>query len=157
SPMPQQDASAKQTVATAKTLRPRQHALAPPDADRFGQDWTLSIIERTRSPCIGRGVDVPGGRSNCNRPVTARRDGQETPGMLWPFNSFRGPDRSPAPTIEAIYGMIVTRVRKPVFYRDFGVPDTVEGRFDLLLLHLWMVLRRLRTAEGGVEPAQALF
>ena len=77
--------------------------------------------------------------------------------MLWPFNYFRRPDRSPAPSIEAIYGMIVTRVRKPVFYRDLGVPDTVEGRFDLLLLHLWMVLRRLRTAEGGVEPAQALF
>ncbi|HTO67199.1 MAG TPA: ubiquinol-cytochrome C chaperone family protein [Bradyrhizobium sp.] len=77
--------------------------------------------------------------------------------MLWPFNYFRRPDRSPAPTIEVIYGMIVTRVREPVFYRDLGVPDTVDGRFDLLLLHLWMVLRRLRTAEDGMEPAQALF
>jgi cytochrome b pre-mRNA-processing protein 3 len=77
--------------------------------------------------------------------------------MLWPFNYFRRPDASPAPTIEVIYGMIVTRVREPVFYRDFGVPDTVDGRFDLLLLHLWMVLRRLRAAENGMEPAQALF
>jgi cytochrome b pre-mRNA-processing protein 3 len=77
--------------------------------------------------------------------------------MLWPFNYFRRPDMSPAPTIEVIYGMIVTRVREPVFYRDFGVPDTVDGRFDLLLLHLWMVLRRLRAAENGMEPAQALF
>ena len=77
--------------------------------------------------------------------------------MLWPFNYFRRPDASPAPTIEVIYGMIVTRVREPVFYRDLGVPDTVDGRFDLLLLHLWMVLRRLRAAENGMEPAQALF
>ena len=77
--------------------------------------------------------------------------------MLWPFNYFRRPDTSPAPTIGVIYGMIVTRAREPVFYRDLGVPDTVDGRFDLLLLHLWMVLRRLRTSEGGMEPAQALF
>ena len=77
--------------------------------------------------------------------------------MLWPFSYFRRPDPSAAPTIEVIYGMIVTRVREPVFYRDLGVPDTVDGRFDLLLLHLWMVLRRLRTTEDGKEPAQALF
>jgi cytochrome b pre-mRNA-processing protein 3 len=39
-----------------------------------------------------------------------------------------------------------------------GVPDTVNGRFDLLLLHLWLLLRRLRTvAQGGAELSQALF
>jgi cytochrome b pre-mRNA-processing protein 3 len=77
--------------------------------------------------------------------------------MLWPFNYFRRPDLALTPTIEVIYGMIVTQAREPVFYRDLGVPDTVDGRFDLLLLHLWMVLRRLRTTEDGMEPAQALF
>ena len=53
--------------------------------------------------------------------------------------------------------MIVTQAREPLFYRDFGVPDTVNGRFDLLLLHLWMVLRRLRGKCGGCRLAQALF
>jgi cytochrome b pre-mRNA-processing protein 3 len=77
--------------------------------------------------------------------------------MLWPFNHFRRPRVSPSGTIEAIYGMIVTQTREPLFYRDLGVPDTVDGRFDLLLLHLWMVLRRLRAARDGMEPAQALF
>jgi cytochrome b pre-mRNA-processing protein 3 len=38
-----------------------------------------------------------------------------------------------------------------------GVPDTVDGRFDLLVLHLWMVLRRLRPVEGGAALCQALF
>jgi cytochrome b pre-mRNA-processing protein 3 len=77
--------------------------------------------------------------------------------MLWPFNHFRK-SRMPAQgTIEAIYGMIVTQAREPLFYRDLGVPDTVEGRFDLLLLHLWMVLRRLRVVEGGAVLCQALF
>ncbi|MFT4117397.1 ubiquinol-cytochrome C chaperone family protein [Bradyrhizobium sp.] len=77
--------------------------------------------------------------------------------MLWPFNHFRKPRLAPPGTIEAIYGMIVTQAREPMFYRDLGVPDTVNGRFDLLLLHLWLLLRRLRTAQGGTELSQALF
>jgi cytochrome b pre-mRNA-processing protein 3 len=77
--------------------------------------------------------------------------------MLWPFNHFRKPRLAPRGTIEAIYGMIVTQAREPVFYQDLGVPDTVNGRFDLLLVHLWMILRRLRQVEGGAEAAQALF
>jgi cytochrome b pre-mRNA-processing protein 3 len=77
--------------------------------------------------------------------------------MLWPFRHFRKPRLAPRGTIEAIYGTIVTQAREPIFYQDLGVPDTVNGRFDLLLLHLWLVLRRLRTVEGGIELSQALF
>ena len=77
--------------------------------------------------------------------------------MLWPFNHFRKPRLAPRGTIEAIYGMIVTQAREPLFYRDFAVPDTVNGRFDLLLLHLWMVLRHLRTLPEGTELSQVLF
>jgi cytochrome b pre-mRNA-processing protein 3 len=77
--------------------------------------------------------------------------------MLWPFNQFRKPRLAPRGTIEAIYGMIVTQAREPLFYRDLAVPDTVNGRFDLLLLHLWMVLRHLRTLPGGAGLSQALF
>lgn len=76
--------------------------------------------------------------------------------MLWPFNHFRKPRLTPAGTIEAIYGMIVTQAREPIFYRDLGVPDTVNGRFDLLLLHLWLLLRRLRTIQGLPYGATAL-
>jgi cytochrome b pre-mRNA-processing protein 3 len=76
--------------------------------------------------------------------------------MRWPFNRFRRLRLSPSDTIEAIYGMIVTQAREPLFYRDLGVPDTVDGRFDLLLLHLWIVLRRLRASADRVEPARAL-
>ncbi|MFL6792865.1 MAG: ubiquinol-cytochrome C chaperone family protein [Bradyrhizobium sp.] len=77
--------------------------------------------------------------------------------MLWPFNHFRKPRIPPRGTIETIYGMIVTQAREPFFYRDLGVPDTVNGRFDLLLMHLWLTLRRLKSAEGGVGLSQALF
>jgi cytochrome b pre-mRNA-processing protein 3 len=77
--------------------------------------------------------------------------------MLWPFNHFRKPRTPLRGTIEAIYGMIVTRAREPSFYRDLAVPDTVNGRFDLLLLHLWLVLRRLKSVEGGAALSQGLF
>ena len=77
--------------------------------------------------------------------------------MLWPFNHFRKPRIAPPGTIEAIYGMIVTQAREPLFYRDLGVPDTVNGRFDLLLLHLWLVLRRLKSVRSGTVLSQALF
>jgi cytochrome b pre-mRNA-processing protein 3 len=77
--------------------------------------------------------------------------------MLWPFNHFRKPRLPPRGTIEAIYGMIVTQAREPLFYRDLAVPDTVNGRFDLLVMHLWILLRALRGREGGAELSQALF
>ena len=77
--------------------------------------------------------------------------------MLWPFNHFRKPRIAPPGTIEAIYGMIVTQAREPLFYRDLAVPDTVNGRFDLVLLHLWLVLRRLKSAGSGTALSQALF
>jgi cytochrome b pre-mRNA-processing protein 3 len=77
--------------------------------------------------------------------------------MLWPFNHFRKPRNPSRGTIEAIYGMIVTQAREPLFYRDLSVPDTVNGRFDMLVLHLWMVLRRLKSIKGGVGLSQTLF
>jgi cytochrome b pre-mRNA-processing protein 3 len=48
-----------------------------------------------------------------------------------------------------LYGAIVAQTRLPLFYREFGVPDTLEGRFVLLSLHLFAVLHRLKT-EGTV-------
>ena len=77
--------------------------------------------------------------------------------MLWPFNHFRKPRLAPSGTIEAIYGMIVTQAREPLISRDLGVPDTVNGRFDLVLLHLWLVLGRLKSAASGRALSQALF
>jgi cytochrome b pre-mRNA-processing protein 3 len=68
--------------------------------------------------------------------------------ILRPFR--RGADNS---TIAALYGMIVTQARSPAFYADYGVPDTVEGRFDLIVLHLVLLLRRLAREDG---PARGL-
>ena len=45
--------------------------------------------------------------------------------------------------IHALYGMIVAQARAGAFYTDYGIPDTLEGRFELIVLHLVLVLRRL--------------
>lgn len=64
--------------------------------------------------------------------------------------------RRPARTIDALYGAIVAQARAPAFYAQMGVPDTVSGRFDMVLLHVVLVLRRLRRGEAGErERAQA--
>jgi cytochrome b pre-mRNA-processing protein 3 len=61
------------------------------------------------------------------------------------------PWRPGASSTEKLYGAIVAQARLPVFYRSFGVPDTLEGRFTLLALTLFAVLHRLNRAgdEGG--------
>lgn len=47
------------------------------------------------------------------------------------------------------------QARNPKFYAEYGVSDTVDGRFDLLVLHAWMILDALQT-KGELELAQAL-
>lgn len=54
-------------------------------------------------------------------------------------------------TIERLYGVIVAQARTPLFYAAWGAPDTIEGRFDVLTLHVWLVNRRL--AATGPEGA----
>lgn len=48
---------------------------------------------------------------------------------------------------EELYGVIVAQARLPIFYQRFGVPDSLEGRFVMLSLHLFAVLHRLK-GEG---------
>jgi len=50
---------------------------------------------------------------------------------------------------------LATQARLPVFYEILGVADTIDGRFDLLALHAWLVLDRL-VAQGEQALAQDL-
>jgi cytochrome b pre-mRNA-processing protein 3 len=61
-------------------------------------------------------------------------------------------------TIDAVYGAIVAQARLPVFYLTYGVPDTVEGRFDMIVLHLVLLFRRLAREPKEVRSlAQGVF
>jgi cytochrome b pre-mRNA-processing protein 3 len=57
-----------------------------------------------------------------------------------------------------LYAGIVEQARQPEFFVACGLPDTVDGRFDLLVLHVFLVMHRLK--QDRVETAelsQALF
>jgi cytochrome b pre-mRNA-processing protein 3 len=74
--------------------------------------------------------------------------------MIFPL--FRRQPRGPD-TISTLYGMIVAQARLPCFYRDYAVADTVNGRFDLLVLHLAMVLDRLAQEPALQGLGQGVF
>ena len=54
-----------------------------------------------------------------------------------------------------LYDGLVSRAREAVFFADFGVADSIDGRFDLLVFHAWIVLAELQ-ARGGDLQAQGL-
>ena len=57
-----------------------------------------------------------------------------------------------------LYGRIVEQARRPAFYAECGVPDTIDGRFDMIVLHAVLVLRRLRReGEEGRALGQETF
>lgn len=57
---------------------------------------------------------------------------------------------------QCLYNMLVAHARSPVFYHDYGVKDTVDGRFDLLVLHFALVIRRLNTDKKNHKALQEL-
>jgi cytochrome b pre-mRNA-processing protein 3 len=61
-------------------------------------------------------------------------------------------------SITSLYGTIVAQARAAPFYRNYGVPDTVNGRFEMVVLHTVLVLRRFESEPAPLrELGQALF
>lgn len=48
---------------------------------------------------------------------------------------------------DKLYGSIVAQARQPAFYSHLGVPDSLEGRYEMIVLHLFLAMERLQ-AEG---------
>ena len=58
----------------------------------------------------------------------------------------------------ALYARAVEQARTPALYAELGAPDTVEGRFELYSLHVYLILERLKgQGRPAAETAQALF
>jgi cytochrome b pre-mRNA-processing protein 3 len=56
-----------------------------------------------------------------------------------------------------LYDAIVAQSRAEPFYRELGISDTLQGRFELIVLHMFLVLNRLqREGRAGRNIAQAL-
>jgi cytochrome b pre-mRNA-processing protein 3 len=66
--------------------------------------------------------------------------------------------RPRADAASALYEAIVAQSRRAVFYTEYCVPDSVDGRFDLIVLHQALLVRRLgREQEPGRVLAQEVF
>ncbi len=56
----------------------------------------------------------------------------------------------------ALYSQIVAQARRAEFYTACGVPDTLDGRFEMVVLHTFLVLHQLKRLDAE-DLAQALF
>jgi cytochrome b pre-mRNA-processing protein 3 len=74
--------------------------------------------------------------------------------MIFPL--FRRPHGGDS--IERLYGAIVAQARDPGFYAELGVPDTVGGRFEMIVLHVVLFFRRVRREPNPTKAlGQAVF
>jgi cytochrome b pre-mRNA-processing protein 3 len=72
------------------------------------------------------------------------------------FTWFRQPARLDHTAAE-LYGAVVAQARNPAFYAEGGIPDTAEGRYELIVLNLFLVLERLkRTGQGAEDLSRSL-
>ena len=72
------------------------------------------------------------------------------------FRLFRKSEQEE--TADRLYRAVVAQARLPLFYECWGVEDTVEGRFEMISLHAFLVLRRLKAErERTAALSQAFF
>lgn len=57
----------------------------------------------------------------------------------------------------AAYRRVVEQARQPGFFAEFGVPDTIDGRFELICLHAFLYLHRLKAERPRSEAVSQAF
>jgi len=71
---------------------------------------------------------------------------------------FKRKDEGVAAAAEALNRQIVEAARRPVLFTEYAVPDTLDGRYEMVCLHAHLVLRRLKAEHAATaDLAQALF
>ena len=57
-----------------------------------------------------------------------------------------------------LYSSVVAQARQPYFYTDLAVPDTPDGRYDMIMIHAFLLLHRLKQDLPNTEEiSQAVF
>ena len=73
------------------------------------------------------------------------------------FMAARAAKRQRRDVVHELYLGVCEQARKPLFFKNLSVPDTLEGRFDMITLHAFLVMRRLKTVgDGGRRVSQLL-
>jgi cytochrome b pre-mRNA-processing protein 3 len=71
---------------------------------------------------------------------------------------FLGQSRSVRAAAALAYRRVVEQARQRVFFVEWGVPDTLDGRFELICLHAFLYLHRLKSERpGSIRLAQSFF
>lgn len=87
----------------------------------------------------------------------AERDGGERGQALFGFSNSRRANRHERKGF-ALYAAAVAAARDPFLYETLRAPDTLDGRFDLVALHAFLLIHRLQDEpEPGPALAQAVF
>jgi cytochrome b pre-mRNA-processing protein 3 len=80
--------------------------------------------------------------------------------MMWRLFSSKDGKTAGAMAQSAaiLYRAAVEQARQPVFYAAYGVPDTLDGRFELIALHMFFILHRLKIDDPAAQQlSQELF
>lgn len=76
------------------------------------------------------------------------REGNQM-GLGLGFFKFGGKKKDPR--VRAVYNRLVAQARLPVFYRHYGVADTLSGRFDMIVLHAFLFFHRIKNEQDGAR------
>ena len=72
------------------------------------------------------------------------------------FRAFQNLDNKKIAKI--LYTIVINQARRKEFYLNYGVADTIDGRFDMILLHSYLLFNRLKTNPKKTKKiAQAVF
>lgn len=73
------------------------------------------------------------------------------------FRRLFGSRRSSSLAVtDALYGQIVAAARQQALYSAWNVPDTPLGRFEMVSLHMFLFLHRIRGDDSASEIGQEL-
>ncbi|APF37304.1 ubiquinol-cytochrome C chaperone [Chelatococcus daeguensis] len=61
--------------------------------------------------------------------------------------------RRPNDVIEDLYQRVARAARQPALFLELGFPDTAEGRFEALVLHVALIVRRLNALSAPAPDA----
>ena len=63
----------------------------------------------------------------------------------------------PDPAVRQLYEAAVAQARSPVFYTHYSVADTLDGRFEMIVLHMTALINGLTDGDVMGLDGQALF
>lgn len=64
---------------------------------------------------------------------------------------YFGRERQEKQRADALYNHVVAASRNPTLYGQSGAPDTANGRFELIILHIFMLFRRMQDDDAQVK------